>query len=177
MRALYSDDLVARVKERSRSRIPASPGRWRFRRRVMFWLSTCRRWSLARGGKAKRDIDLALLADHIETWRDYWGVEHAFVEQVGAMPGQGVSSMFAFGKSFGAVLATLATLKIPTTLVTPQKWKKALGVPAAKDGARARASQLMPQHAHNWPLVKHDGRAESALLAYYGAQTLRKAAA
>jgi hypothetical protein len=41
-------------------------------------------------------------------------------------------------------------------------------VPAEKDGARARASQLLPQHAGHWPLKKHDGRAEAALIALYG---------
>jgi hypothetical protein len=51
-------------------------------------------------------------------------------------------------------------------------WKKALGVPADKDGARARASQLMPENAWLWPLVKHDGRAEAALIAYWGIRTL-----
>jgi hypothetical protein len=45
-------------------------------------------------------------------------------------------------------------------------------VPKAKDAARARASQLLPQAAHQWPLKKHDGRAESALIALYGARQL-----
>jgi hypothetical protein len=39
---------------------------------------------------------------------------------------------------------------------------------AGGNGARARATQLLPAAAHRWPLVKHDGRAEAALIAYYG---------
>jgi len=48
------------------------------------------------------------------------------------------------------------------TIVAPVRWKRALAVPAGKDGARARASALLPRAAHLWPLVKHDGRAAEA---------------
>lgn len=125
--------------------------------------------ALTRGGKNKRDLDAralaALLADH--------RIEHVFVEQVGAMPGQGVTSMFAFGKSYGIVLGILAGLRLPYTLVPPRRWKTALGVPAGKDGARARASQLLPALADQWPLKKHDGRAEAALICLWGAKNFR----
>ena len=120
--------------------------------------------TIARGGKSKRDVDAVALATIIRAS----GAEHAFVEQVGAMPGQGVSSVFAFGKGYGIALGVLAALYMPTTTVPPQRWKRALQVPAGKDAARARASQLMPRHAHHWPLKKHDGRAEAALIALFG---------
>jgi crossover junction endodeoxyribonuclease RuvC len=121
-------------------------------------------FTLARGGKTRLDIDThglyrLLLDSRIAT---------VYVEQVGAMPGQGVSSVFAFGKGFGIILGILAALGVPYNLVPPQRWKKALQVPAAKDGARARASQLLPAHTDKWKLVKHDGRAEAVLLALYG---------
>jgi crossover junction endodeoxyribonuclease RuvC len=128
--------------------------------------------ALSRGGKNKREVDAHALARLIGDRRP----GHAFVELVGAMPGQGVSSVFEFGKSFGVVIGVLAALGIPFTLVAPVVWKRALGVPAAKDGARARASQLLPAAAHHWPLVKHDGRAEAALIAYYGLRQLGRAA-
>ena len=48
----------------------------------------------------------------------------AVVEKVGAMPGQGVTSMFNFGKSFGYILGVLEANKIPYQLVPPQTWKK-----------------------------------------------------
>jgi len=124
--------------------------------------------ALIRGGRNKRELDPHALAAALG--RDRIG--HAFVEQVGAMPGQGVSSVFSFGKSYGQVIGIMAALGIPMTFISPQVWKKALNVPAAKDGARARASQLMPAAAHHWPLVKHDGRAEAALIATYGLRTL-----
>jgi len=121
-------------------------------------------FTLARGGKTKLDIDthglVRLLLDH--------RLATVYVEQVGAMPGQGVSSVFAFGKAFGIILGILAALGVPYNLVPPQRWKKALQVPAAKDGSRARASQLLPAHTEKWKLVKHDGRAEAVLIALYG---------
>jgi crossover junction endodeoxyribonuclease RuvC len=123
---------------------------------------------LARGGKAKREIDVHALVRLVAARRP----GHAFVEQVGAMPGQGVSSTFSFGRAFGTIIGVSAATGTPYTLVAAVKWKRALGVPAAKDGSRARASQLMPAAAHHWPLVKHDGRAEAALIAYYGLRSL-----
>jgi crossover junction endodeoxyribonuclease RuvC len=123
---------------------------------------------LTRGSKNKREIDIAGLIGILALRR----LTHAFVEQVGAMPGQGVSGVFAFGKTYGILLGVLAARSIPLTPVAPVRWKRALGVPKAKDAARARASQLLPQAAHQWPLKKHDGRAEAALLALYGAREL-----
>jgi hypothetical protein len=124
---------------------------------------------LVRGGKQKREIDIAqligLLAQH--------QVEHAFVEQVGSMPGEGVSSTFAFGKAFGIILGVIAARSIPVTLVPPVRWKRVMGVTKSKDGCRARASQLLPLAAYQWPLRKHDGRAEACLIALFGARQLQ----
>lgn len=70
---------------------------------------------------------------------------HAYLEQVGAMPGQGVSSMFTFGHAAGVVEGILQGLGIPYTLVTPQAWKKRAGlIGQDKDAARSRAIQLYP---------------------------------
>jgi crossover junction endodeoxyribonuclease RuvC len=123
---------------------------------------------LIRGGKKKHEIDIAGLIQILASHR----LEHVFIERVGAMPGQAVSGVFAFGKCYGIILGVLAARRIPTTLVAPVSWKRTLGVPKAKDGARARASQLLPEAAHQWRLRKHDGRAEAALLALYGARQL-----
>jgi crossover junction endodeoxyribonuclease RuvC len=100
---------------------------------------------LARGGAKKREIDIQGLVALLSR-----PLAHAFVEQAGAMPGQGVASSFAFGKGFGVVLGVLTARAIPLTIVQPAKWKRALGVPKAKDGARA--SQLLPAAAEQWRL-------------------------
>lgn len=92
----------------------------------------------------------------------------AVVENVHSMPEQGVASSFKFGVCFGAIRGVLAALQIPRAYVEPSVWKRHFKLTSDKDAARRRASELLPQHAHLWPLKKHDGRAEAALIAYYG---------
>jgi len=118
---------------------------------------------LMAGGKAKRRVNPEMLAAELKLYADQGAT--AVVEQVGAMPGQGVSSMFAFGESFGLAKGVLAGLRISTSTVTPSKWKKAMGVNAGKDGSRAKAAQLWPSQAGEFKRVKDDGRAEACLIA------------
>ena len=118
------------------------------------------------GGKAKKRVSPEMLAAELKLYADQGAT--AVVEQVGAMPGQGVSSMFAFGESFGLAKGVLAGLKIPTSTVTPGKWKKALQLNAGKDGSRAKAAQIWPSHAGEFKRVKDDGKAEAALIAHWG---------
>lgn len=96
---------------------------------------------------------------------------HATIEKVGAMPGQGVTSMFNFGDGSGVVRGVLAGLMIPYERETPQVWKRAVGIPfgADKDASRARAASLFPRHASTFQRKKDDGRADAALLAYFDA--------
>lgn len=122
----------------------------------------------SRNGKAKREVDAHALADMF--WKRH--AEHAVLEKVASMPKQGVAGTFSFGDSYGAVRGILAAVGVPMTRISPATWKRAMGVSGGKDGARARSKELLPQAADQWPLVKHDGRAESALLALYGARTL-----
>ena len=117
------------------------------------------------GGKAKKRVAPELLATELRLYNLADTI--AVVEQVGAMPGQGVTSMFAFGQAYGLVLGVLAGLWIPTTTVTPATWKKALKLNTGKDGARAKAAQLWPAQADQFKRVKDDGRAEAALLAHW----------
>jgi crossover junction endodeoxyribonuclease RuvC len=119
--------------------------------------------TLARGGKTKREIDVHALASILSQH-----IDHAVVEQVNSMPKQGVSSVFAFGKSYGIVIGVLGALRVPMTLVVPRVWKSAMRAPSVKDGARARASQLLPKSTHLWMRKRDDGRAEACLLALFG---------
>ena len=118
------------------------------------------------GGKAKRRVSPEMLAAELRLYNVAGTV--AYIEQVGAMPGQGVSSMFAFGEAFGLAKGVLAGLTIPVQTVTPGKWKKALNLNAGKDGARAKAAALWPDHAGEFRRVRDDGKAESALIAHWG---------
>ena len=88
----------------------------------------------------------------------------AVIEEVSAMPGQGVTSMWNFGYSAGILAGVCAGLGIPTVLYRPAVWKRAAGVPADKGACRQMAQQLWPG-CRDFDLVKNDGRAEAALLA------------
>ncbi len=96
-------------------------------------------------------------------------IDSCVIERAQAMPKQGVSSVFNYGRGYGCYLGILAALQIKHDRITPQEWKKALRVPSDKDAARARASELLPRHANLWMRKKDHGRAEAALLAYFGA--------
>ena len=91
----------------------------------------------------------------------------AIVEQVGAMPKQGVTSTFKFGRAYGTVLGVLGALAIPTVRVRPAIWKKHFGLlNQPKDAARALALRLYP-NLQGLHLKKHHGRADALLLARY----------
>lgn len=116
-------------------------------------------------GKKKRTLDIFGLANIIDPIAG--DIIKAVVEQVSAMPKQGVTSSFNFGFSAGCAQMVLAAYFIPLTTIAPATWKRAMGITKDKDNARREASRLLPKHSGLWPLVKHDGRAESALLAIY----------
>lgn len=119
-----------------------------------------------RNGKKKRELSPAMLAHVLGL---IGKPSTAFVERVGAMPGQGVSSVFSFGRSLGTIEGALAALQIPMTLVVPQAWQKACGVRGGKDGSRQRAAELFPNFADLFSRKKDDGRADAACLAWYAA--------
>lgn len=88
----------------------------------------------------------------------------AVIEEVAAMPGQGVSSMFNFGYSAGILLGICAGLGIPTVFYRPAVWKRQAGVPADKGAARQQAQRFWPG-SRAFDRVRDHGRAEAALLA------------
>ena len=96
-------------------------------------------------------------------------IKKVFIERVHAMPKQGVTSVFTFGVGYGIVRGILAANFLSVEYITPQKWKKELRVPAAKDAARARANEIFPAYSNQWNKATWDGRAEAAMIAYYGA--------
>lgn len=118
-----------------------------------------------RGNKDKREISPAMLAMLIEMHQ----VDLVVLERVGAMPGQGVSSTYQFGRGVGMVEGVVAAKRLPLQYVTPQRWQRDLNVRDGKDGNRQRAAELFPAYAHLFARKKDDGRADAALMAYWGA--------
>ena len=112
-------------------------------------------------------------------WARTWGAALAFgidavvIEQVGAMPTQGVVSMFNFGRVLGFVHALAATSGAPIHFVTPSVWKGKFGLlKADKSASREKARTLLPMLEPELRRVKDDGVAEAALLALYGRKFL-----
>jgi len=115
------------------------------------------------GKTKKRHISASALRDILVCYP----TAHVVIEKVGAMPGQGVTSMFNFGRSAGIIEGIVVGLKIPHTYVTPQTWTKAVGRAAGKDASRMRAMELFPAKAELFKRAKDDGRADAALIAYW----------
>lgn len=123
-------------------------------------------FKVKRGKSEKREVDTAALAGMLRKYI-HAPIGMALIEMAGCRPGQSVSAVHANGRNWGNAHGVLVALGYPVQIVTPQAWKKALGVPAAKDDARKKASQLMPAFAHLWCRAKDDGRAEATLIALY----------
>ena len=115
---------------------------------------------LTRNGKTKRQISASGLA---AIFRDY-KPDHVVVEKVSAMPGQGVTSMFSFGRSFGLIEGIVGAFEIPATYVMPSVWTKGIGRGLGKDASRARACELYPVWEKSFARVKDDGRADAVLI-------------
>jgi crossover junction endodeoxyribonuclease RuvC len=124
--------------------------------------------TVERNGKAKRQVSASELAEmlYLYSGRDC----HVYVEKVSAMAGQGVTSVFSFGRSFGMIEGILAAFKLPVTYVAPATWVKAVGRGQGKDASRARAMELFPSDQDQFKRVKDDGRADAALIAYWGSR-------
>ncbi|MDA8110245.1 MAG: crossover junction endodeoxyribonuclease [Betaproteobacteria bacterium] len=117
-------------------------------------------------GKVKAQVNPAALAELLREWCDPQDAVLAVLERVGAMPGQGVASVFSLGDSFGCLRGVLAAKRIPVHVVAPGVWKKAYSLGSHKEQARARAIELYPQAS--LARKRDHGRAEAILLARYG---------
>ena len=115
---------------------------------------------LTRNGKTKRQISASGLA---AIFRDH-KPDHVVVEKVTAMPGNGATSMFSFGRSFGVIEGIVGAFEIPATYVMPSVWTKGIGRGLGKDASRARACELYPSHQKSFARVKDDGRADAVLI-------------
>ena len=92
----------------------------------------------------------------------------ARVEQVSAMPRQGVASSFNFGSAYGGVVSALHACKVPIDFVTPAKWKRDMKLEAAKDASMRMVAMKWPDRVEEYfKRMKDDGRAEAALIALH----------
>jgi crossover junction endodeoxyribonuclease RuvC len=122
-----------------------------------------------RGSRNVRHVSaqaLSLVVDALQP------IDHAVVERVHSMPGQGVASTFAFGRAFGVCEGVLAGANVRYTDVAPATWMRAMYLTGGKDSARHMAMQLFPDNAERFARKKDDGRADATLLAVYGSRVV-----
>ena len=100
---------------------------------------------MSEGKKNKRQLNSAQLVDIIKDNISRNDEVAVVVEQVNAMPGQGVTSMFNFGQTFGAIKGVCAALKLPIFFVRPSKWKKHFElINSSKDSSRTKVIEMYP---------------------------------
>lgn len=98
-------------------------------------------------------------------------IEFAVIEDVNAMPNQGVVSMFRFGYNAGILLGVLDACRVEVLKVKPAVWKSALNLSSDKKKSLALAKKTFPKYKNYFTRVKDDGRAEAALLAFFAYKT------
>ena len=94
------------------------------------------------------------------------------VEQVNAMPGQGVTSMFNFGQTFGAIKGVCAALELPIFFVRPSKWKKHFElINSSKDSSRTKVIEMYPTLSNQLSKKKDVNKSDAILIALYHSET------
>ena len=110
---------------------------------------------MSEGKKNKRQLNSALLVDLLKENINQEEEVAVVVEQVNAMPGQGVTSMFNFGQTFGALKGICAALELPIFFVRPSKWKKHFElINSSKDASRTKVIEMYPSFAEKLPKKK-----------------------
>ena len=123
---------------------------------------------LADGPAKRRSINAPLLAELI--YKSH--AQRAYVERIGVRPGEGPVGAFQFGDCNGVVRGVLAASSIPVWLLMPAQWKRVIGIPPGKDGAkdaaRSEAIRRWPAQAYRFKRKKDSDAAEAALIAVAG---------
>ena len=123
---------------------------------------------MAEGKKNKKQLNSAQLVDIIR--ENSIGDDEivVVVEQVNAMPGQGVTSMFNFGQTFGAIKGVCAALNLPIFFVRPSKWKKYFElINSSKDSSRTKVIEMYPSLSSQLSKKKDVNKSDAILIARY----------
>jgi len=120
------------------------------------------------GKKNKKQINSAQVTNIIKERLNSDKEVIVVVEQVNAMPGQGVTSMFNFGQSFGVIKGICAALSLPIYFVRPTKWKKHFNlIKTNKDASRTKVIEVYPELSSKLHRKKDANRADAILIALY----------
>ena len=103
------------------------------------------------------------------------GENRVVIEQVSAMPGQGVTSMFNFGQSFGILKGICSAMQLPMFFVRPAKWKKYFNlINSQKDASRTKAIEIFPYFSKYLSKKKDSNKADAILIASFYYETYQK---
>ena len=129
------------------------------------------------GKKNKRQVNGAQITNIIKEIISNNKEVVVVVEQVNAMPGQGVTSMFNFGQSFGVIKGICSALGIPIYFVRPTKWKKHFNlIKTNKDASRTKVIEIYPEISSKLPRKKDSNKADAVLIASFFYNTYQKEA-
>ena len=132
--------------------------------------------NMAEGKKNKRQVNGAQI--YHEIYKRIKNLEKkdikVVIEQVAAMPGQGVTSMFNFGQSFGVLKGICAAMQIPMYFVRPAKWKKYFNlINSEKDASRTKAIEIFPHFSAQLSRKKDSNKADAILISSFFYETYK----
>ena len=132
--------------------------------------------NMAEGKKNKRQVNGAQIYHEIS--KRIKNLEKkdikVIIEQVAAMPGQGVTSMFNFGQSFGVLKGICAAMQIPMYFVRPAKWKKYFNlINSEKDASRTKAIEIFPHFSAQLSRKKDSNKADAILISNFFYETYK----
>ena len=126
--------------------------------------------TMAEGKKNKKQVNGRQIFNEILNIKNTF-VGHKInvvVEQVSAMPGQGVTSMFNFGQSFGVIKGICSAMELPIFYVRPARWKKYFNlINAEKDASRTKVIEMFPKISQKLSRKKDNNKADAILIAKY----------
>ena len=132
--------------------------------------------SMAEGKKNKKQVNAAQIYNEIHSRIKNFEKKNikVVIEQVSAMPGQGVTSMFNFGQSFGVLKGICSAMQLPMQFVRPIKWKKYFGlIKAEKDASRTKVIEIFPYISSELSRKKDSNKADAILIASFYHETFK----
>ena len=132
--------------------------------------------TMTEGKKNKRQVNGAQIYNEILKRVEGRGKEiRVIIEQVSAMPGQGVTSMFNFGQSYGVLKGICSAMQLPMFFVRPAKWKKYFNlINSQKDASRTKAIEIFPYFSSQLSKKKDSNKADAILIASFYHETYKK---
>ena len=133
--------------------------------------------SMAEGKKSKRQVNGSQIYNEISKRINEVSNQdiRVVIEQVSAMPGQGVTSMFNFGQSFGILKGICSAMQLSVYFVRPTKWKKYFNlINSEKDASRTRAIEIFPYYSSYLSRKKDSNKADAILIASYFFETYKE---